>query len=216
MAHPKINPSKKTIIFDFGNVLLNLNFKRCVGQFQDVLNVDFSPGLPEKTKEVMYKYDRGHISSEAFLWHLQQYKPSAEIRDIIAAWNSFLTPVPMERFEMIESLRERFNIVMLSNINDLHIEHIHRDLEQRLGIEDFHSTYFDVVYYSCCIGMRKPDHEIYEYVLSQLGIKGEDILFIDDMDVNIEACKKAGWHGVVHDPKTEIMDEIEGYIRVFT
>ena len=137
-----INPKKKTIIFDFGNVLLDLDYPRCFKSFRDVLDVDFSVDIPEKTSVVLHKFDRGTINVEGFLWHLQQYRPEAEIRDVIAAWNSLLNPVPLERFLMVNHLRDDYNVVMLSNINELHIESIHKDLKTRLEIEDFHAIYF--------------------------------------------------------------------------
>ena len=208
-----IDKNKKTIIFDFGNVFIDLDYPKCFAQFLDVLKVDFSEGLSDKTKAHLFKYERGKINTEGFLWHLQQYNPSAEIREVIAAWNSLLSPLPIARFEMLPTLRDRYNIVMLSNINDMHIEHIHRDLKNRLAIDDFHEQYFDKVYYSCRIGMRKPDSEIYEYVQNDLGVVANDILFIDDMASNIEACKNAGWHGIVHDPSNDIIDKIEGYLE---
>lgn len=209
-----MDKNKKTVIFDFGNILIDLDYPKCFQSFDKVLGVDFSEGVPDNTKEILHKFDRGHINVEGFLWHLQQYNPEAEIRDVIAAWNSILGQVPLERFQMVEQLRGRYNVVMLSNINELHIEYIHKDLKKRLGIEDFHTAYFDKVYYSCRIGMRKPDEEIYSFVQKDLGIPPSDILFIDDMSINIAACKKSGWHGMVHDTSKEIIDEIDDYLSL--
>ncbi len=209
-----IDHSKKTLVFDFGNILINLDFKTCFAAFKKTLNQDFSQGLPDKTKEHLYRYDRGKINTEAFLWHLQQYNPQAEIREVIAAWNALLGELPLARFTMIEGLRKEFNIVMLSNINELHIEKIHRDLKHNHGIEDFHALYFDKVYYSCRIGMRKPDAEIYDFVTKDLGITDcSTMLFIDDMEENIIACKEAGWKGQVHKPTDDIINNIDGYIQ---
>jgi len=208
----KINPKKKTLIFDFGNILLNLDYKVCFKAFHDVLGIDFSKGLPESTKQHLFRYEKGELNTESFLWHLQQFKPDAEIRDIIAAWNSLLVPVPQYRFDMIAALRDKYNVAMLSNINDMHMNWIHSDLKKRLGLEDFRSQYFDKVFYSHLIGHRKPDTNCYEYVQKELGIAdGQDILFIDDMQENIDAALDYGWRGVVHDPKEEIVEKIIEY-----
>ncbi len=209
-----IDPKKKTLIFDFGNILLELDYKVCFKAFYDVLGIDFSKGLPEKTKQHLFRYEKGEINTESFLWHLQQYKPDAEIRDIIAAWNSLLVPVPQYRFDMIAGLRDKYNVAMLSNINDMHMNWIHRDLKQRLKIEDFRTQYFDIVFYSHLIGYRKPDTICYDYVQKELGIAdGQDILFIDDMQENIDAAIAFGWRGVVHDPRDEIVEKVEGYVK---
>lgn len=208
----KIDKSKKTLVFDFGNILINLDYKKCFAAFKSVLGVDFSKGLPEKTKAHLFKYDRGHLNTEGFLWHLQQYNPQAEIRDIIGAWNALLGELPLSRFEMLTELRKDYNVCMLSNINEMHIEKIHRDLLRNHRIKDFHSAYFDKVYYSCRMGMRKPDVEIYNFVANDLGVAPAEIFFIDDMAENIKACKEAGWHGVVHHAAEDIINNIGSYL----
>ncbi len=207
-----IDHSKKTIIFDFGNILLPLDYPKCFAAFKKVLGIDFSTGLPDNTKAHLFRYEKGEINTESFLWHLQQFNPQAEIRDIIAAWNTLLVPVPGYRFDMIASLRDKYNVVMLSNINDMHMNWIHSDLKKRLDISDFREQYFDQVFYSHLIGYRKPDETCYAYVQAELGIEnGKDILFIDDLAINIDAAKKFGWRGVVHDPSDEIVEKISRY-----
>lgn len=211
-----IDHSKKTVIFDFGNILINLDFPKCFAAFKEVLNADFSQGLPEKTKQSMFRYEKGELNTEAFLWHLQQFKPEAEIRKVIGAWNAILGELPQSRFDMVEQLRESYNIAMLSNINDMHEQVIHRRVEKEMGIADFHSQYFDKVFYSHHIGYRKPDPACYDYVQKELGIeRSEDIFFIDDMEQNITAARAAGWRGIVHNPQEDILNNIEEYLKGF-
>ncbi len=208
-----IDKEKRTLIFDFGNVLINLDYPKCFSTFYKVLGQDFSKGLPDKTKEHLFRYERGQINTEAFLWHLQQYKPEAEVREIISAWNEVLGELPLSRLQMVAELRKNYNVVLLSNINDLHEKDIHKYVKNVLHIEDFHADYFDKVYYSHLIKLRKPDREIYDYVTSDLDVKPESILFIDDMEVNIAACKAAGWNGVTHNPEEDIINNISSYIK---
>lgn len=211
-----INHNKKTIVFDFGNILINLDFPKCFTAFKEVLSADFSKGLPENTKQMMFRYERGEINTESFLWHLQQYNPSAEIRDVLDAWNSILEELPQSRFDMVEQLRKTYNIVMLSNINEMHEQVIHRRVEREMGIADFHQQYFDRVFYSHLIGYRKPDPQCFEYVQRELGIEdGQSIFFIDDMEQNIIAAKAAGWQGVVHNPEEDIINNVERYLEGF-
>lgn len=208
-----LDKKKKTILFDFGNILINLNYKKCFQEFKRVLGYDFSNGLPTKTELAMHKYERGEINTESFLWTLQQFNPEAEIREVIGAWNAVLGDLPQSRFDMIEQLRPYYNIGMLSNINELHEKAIHKDLQQR-GIDDFHAVYFDKVFYSHHIGHRKPDPSCYTHVQAVLDIPPQDILFIDDLDINIKACKEAGWNGVRHDPQEDIINNIGGYLEL--
>lgn len=208
-----LDPEKKTIIFDFGNILLNLDFKKCLDTFHKVLGERWEiDGLPKDIKSAMFKYERGKISDEAFLWALQQYNTKAEVRDIVKAWNSILVDMPQNRFTMLSKLRKTYNICLLSNINNLHLQWIHRYFKRTYDLMDYEGRYFDKVFYSHLINMRKPDDEIYEHVLDVLQIPPRDILFIDDLKQNIEAAHRHGWNGVVHNPKKEITDLIQAYL----
>ncbi len=44
---------------------------------------------------------------------------------------------------------------------------------------------FDEVFLSCELGLRKPDKKIYELVLSKLGLRGEECVFVDDLQENL-------------------------------
>ncbi len=214
MSHPKINPDKKTIIFDFGNVLIDLDFKRCFDTFEEVTGLSWDiHNMPTEITSAIHKYDRGHISDEAFLWTFQQHNSMADPRDLIRAWNSLIGDIPQKRFSMLESLRPDYNLVILSNINNLHLRKIHHYLKKAHQITDFEDRYFDHVFYSHLIGMRKPDDEIYPHVTDVLSVNKSDILFIDDLPENIEAAKSYGWHGQVHHPEDEIQLLIQDYIN---
>ena len=208
-----IDKNKKTIIFDFGNILINLDYKTCFHQFNEVLGYDFSNGMPPKTEAAFHRYEKGEINTESFLWTLQQYNPKAEIRAVIKAWNAILGELPQSRFDMIAQLRPQYNIAMLSNINDLHEKAIHKRVQEDMGIDNFRTLYFDQVFYSHHIGHRKPDPECYAHVTAVLDVHPQDILFIDDMAINIRAAQEAGWSGVVHDPKEDIVNNIDEYLR---
>lgn len=207
--------NKNTIVFDFGNVLINLDFDRCFTMFEKILNVDWSDRkLPQPIINAIHKYDRGHISDEALIWAFQNENPSSDPRDIIKAWNSLIGEVPSVRFDMLKELRKEYNLCILSNINNLHLTHIKKYFKNDLQLTDFEDAYFDRVFYSHHIGMRKPDEEIYSFVTNELTVKPSSILFIDDLAENIEAAKNYGWNGVIHDPKHEITDEINSYLNL--
>ena len=208
-----IDKSKKTIIFDFGNVLINLDFDRCFAIFEDVLNVDWSDrNLPESITNAIHKYDRGQISDEALIWAFQNLNPSANPRDIIKAWNSLIDIMPAERFTLLEQLSENYNLCILSNINSLHINTIRKYFKETYNLIDFEDRYFNQVFYSHLIGKRKPDLEVYQYVTEVLDVDKNDLLFIDDMKINIEAAQNFGWHGALHRPGEEIIDKIDHYL----
>lgn len=51
---------------------------------------------------------------------------------------------------------------------------------------------FEKVYSSASLGVAKPDPKIYKFVLKDLKIKPEQLLFVDNMQSNIDPAKRLG------------------------
>jgi putative hydrolase of the HAD superfamily len=62
---------------------------------------------------------------------------------------------------------------------------------------------FDATVVSHEVGLRKPDPAIYELALKRLGVDPETVVFVDDMQPNIDAAAAMGMATVLHvDPET--------------
>ena len=83
------------------------------------------------------------------------------------------------------SLKNRCKIAILSNLMPFDKKRI----DNQYDLDEF-----DYVYLSFEIGLKKPDKQIYEYVLNDLKIDANDILFIDDDTYNISMAKECGWN----------------------
>ena len=55
---------------------------------------------------------------------------------------------------------------------------------------------FEKVYYSHEIGLRKPNADIFQYVLSDTGIDPDETMFIDDFIENIETARQLGFQTI--------------------
>jgi putative hydrolase of the HAD superfamily len=57
---------------------------------------------------------------------------------------------------------------------------------------------FEVIVDSAFVGMRKPEPEIYELTIERMGggLRFEDCLFLDDIEVNCEAARELGMTAV--------------------
>jgi putative hydrolase of the HAD superfamily len=55
---------------------------------------------------------------------------------------------------------------------------------------------FNVLVWSCQIGVVKPDPAIYQHALSELGVRPEETLFIDDKLLNIETARSLGMNAI--------------------
>jgi putative hydrolase of the HAD superfamily len=54
----------------------------------------------------------------------------------------------------------------------------------------------DGIFYSAQVGARKPEMEFFARVQAAVGLRGEEVLLIDDSRQNIEAALKAGWQAL--------------------
>lgn len=80
----------------------------------------------------------------------------------------------------------------------------------REGWED----YFDEVVISGEIGMRKPEPRIFEHALGRIGLAGEECVFVDDIEANIEAARRLGIVGVHHRDPDLTIAELETLFQV--
>jgi len=55
---------------------------------------------------------------------------------------------------------------------------------------------FDVLVWSCQLGVVKPDPAIYRHMLNELAVQPEETLFIDDRLPNIEAARALGMQAI--------------------
>jgi putative hydrolase of the HAD superfamily len=68
---------------------------------------------------------------------------------------------------------------------------------------------FEVVVDSAFVGMRKPEAGIYELTLERLGVRAEECLFVDDLEVNCEAAGALGMTAVRFVHAEQAIEELE-------
>jgi putative hydrolase of the HAD superfamily len=67
---------------------------------------------------------------------------------------------------------------------------------------------FDVVVDSAFVGTRKPEPEIYAITLERLGLPAEACIFLDDLEVNVEAAREQGMYGIVYRDNARALVEL--------
>ena len=53
-------------------------------------------------------------------------------------------------------------------------------------------SYFDIIYESYKLNMRKPETRIYQYILNEINIKPEETIFLDDLGMNLKPARQLG------------------------
>lgn len=106
--------------------------------------------------------------------------------------------IPKHRIELLYQLKKKYNLFLLSNTNDIHLDFILDYLHQHFGKNIFDDI-FDFQYYSQKIGWRKPDKEIYELVIKTAQIDPHNAYFFDDKKENLIEPQKLGIHTILVD-----------------
>ncbi len=197
----------KNIIFDFGGVLLDIDYHRTYESMSQLLGISFIPNvLPTAIIKIMNEFETGKINPETFLWNIQRLAIN-EVphgKNIIGAWNAMLIGWDPKKFDMLLHLKDRYRVFLLSNTNQFHLDWVYDDLKTNYGITDFDDRFFEKTFYSHLIGFRKPEKEIYKYVEKETKILATETIFIDDMLTNIEGALAVGWNVYHHDPEDDL------------
>jgi len=208
----KINSGDfKSIIFDLGGVIINIDYSLTSQAFAKLGLPHFDALFSQAKQNPMFdQYEKGRIPSSEFRNELRNYLGhSTDDATIDKAWNAMLLDIPAERLQLLKRVKATHRTFLLSNTNDIHVETINAYLQKNFGIPDL-SGYFDKLYLSYKVGMRKPDKEIFELVLSENDLKPHETLFIDDSVQHVEAAKKLGIQAYLLDVKKEsILDLFE-------
>lgn len=192
----------KNIVFDFGGVLLDLDIEKSFIELAAVLDLGNNDMqlLVDKMMPYLTRYEKGEINSETFIWHVQKLTTrEVDPRDLIAAWNAMLLGWNPEKLTQLAALKEKFNLYLFSNTNDLHLQWVMKDLRINHQITDFDSRFFTKAYYSFRIGQRKPDQEAFAYIIKDSQLDPAETLFIDDTEQNAQAGEQSGFQ-VIHHP----------------
>lgn len=205
----------KQIVFDLGNVLIDLDFDQVNRSFEELIGQDFNRlATSEETKNAFLQLELGHYSEESFINALQrQASKVPDGRKLINAWNSLLGTIPAKRLVMLDQLKDKgYDLYLLSNTNSIHIHWLNKYLKKEHGIEDFNQRFFTKSYYSHLLKMRKPDAEIYEYVLNDAFINRAETLFVDDNEENILSAQQVGINTIHHNSGRDITEVMQSFL----
>ncbi len=175
-----------TIIFDFGDIFVNLEKETSINEFKK-LGLD---GPNEELLAMNDLFERGKITELQFIESFQKYIPEADMLDIRKAWNSVIGEFPLYRLEFLQMLSTKYRLFLLTNTDAIHISRF----EHMAGISFFSDFYqcFEKVYYSFEMGMRKPEPEIFNYILKKHDLSPKRTLFVDDKKENTDAAAALG------------------------
>ena len=202
-----------TVISDFGGVLTT-PLMRSFMAFQDQTGIQWEAmghamqrAAERNGAYPLFELEKGKMTEDTFLTLLQdELEPELGHRPELHGFREiyFEALDPNEAMvELMSDLRRRgYRMALLTN-NVREWEPLWRSL---LPVD----AIFELIVDSAFVGMRKPDPEIYELTLERLGDPAPgECLFVDDVEVNIEAARKLGLAAVHFRDNAQAIAEIE-------
>lgn len=183
----------KNIIFDLGDVIIDLSIPGTIARLAERAQrtTDEVKSI-YWTSEAFHKHEKGlltdadfHQEANSLLGTNMSFEEFSEI------WNSMLIRIPIERLRLLKDLSSRFRLFLLSNTNEIHLNRFTQMMEEVSPGYPLES-YFEKAYYSHKVGMRKPDAEIFNFVVRENGLSPHETLFLDDNPGNIRGATLVG------------------------
>jgi glucose-1-phosphatase len=199
----------KNIIFDLGGVLLDIDYQKTISAFEKLGLKDFETMFSQfKADELFERLETGHISEADFYAAIKQRTEvpltNMQIED---AWNALILNFRVDSLDFLEKLSANYKLYLLSNTNSIHLKCFKKLFATQTG-KPMLDAYFIKAWYSNEIGLRKPNEDIFEFVLQEENLQAAQTLFIDDTWINIETAQKIGFktHHLLPTEKIELLN----------
>jgi len=179
------------ILFDLGNVLIDIDFYRCARLWSD------RSGVPAETLVARFRIDDayrdfecGRIDAPDYYEDLRRQLGIDLPDDIMrAGWNTIILGEKPGIRDCLDRLRHRYPLYVLTNTNPEH-EVVWADKHRELLF------YFEAVFVSSRMGCRKPDAEIFRRAARSMGVPCSRILFFDDAEENVLGARQCGMQAI--------------------
>lgn len=193
------------IIFDLGGVIIDIDYNKTADAFKALGLIDFDEKYTQAAQtELFDRFEIGEVSAFHFVNRLLDLLPQGiNANQVVHAWNAMILTIPQERLDWLTELRKTRKVFLLSNTNALHIDAVNRSLQQTAPNKTL-NDYFDHVYLSHEMGMRKPSEVIFLNVCDEQGLMPAETLFVDDTERHVHGAKKAGLQAVLVSSNTPI------------
>ncbi len=186
------SPTKiKAFFFDIGGVLVKVDSSESIQNLSEALGVDADQIQNGMTHALLTSYEKGHLSSNQFYEQLLincGSNKNMSLSQFRTYWQDVLFPHD-ESIAFLGRAVKDFSVWLLSNTNDFHYDILMQDFPFMKWVKG--GTY------SFMLGSMKPEPLIYEHAIKQCGFRPEEILFIDDLEVNVQAARDQGIN-VIH------------------
>ncbi len=192
----------KTVIFDLGKVIIPFDLQRGYQGLYLVCGLE-----PDEVRKriagagIVAPFEEGRISPQDFVDALSRaLGVRLEFDRFCELWSSIFLPDPLLPEELLEGLRRRYRLLLLSNTNAIHFDMIRRTYPILRHFHEFVLSYE--------VGAMKPDERIYQAAIERARCLPQECFFTDDMEAFVEGARRAGIDAVQFRSAVQIEREL--------
>lgn len=184
----------KNIIFDLGNVLLDVQYNR----FRDVI---YSNNVSKEEYDNFFLdgnyriigYEAGQITTDEFISRcLNTLSLKMSTEEFSGAFNNiFVEITPMKELLLKLAEDKSHNLFLLSNTSPMHFEYVKQNFSFLSSLNKFGLSYE--------LKCLKPEETIFERAIKYFDVSPDECLFIDDLYDNCKSAEKFGIKTIVYD-----------------
>lgn len=163
-----LNTAITNFIKHFNN---KVNENNLIERYFDVCTGQVKEGNKEDTwfNKIRIEFDLQCNEDEFYKFYEEEFNRIEYYKDVV---------------EYAHSLKSKCKIGILSNLGKVDIARLDKQVDLKV---------FDYVWLSCELKCSKPNEKVYKIVEKDCSISPNNILFIDDVQKNLEPAKERGW-----------------------
>jgi FMN phosphatase YigB (HAD superfamily) len=192
----------KAVIFDLGGVIVPFDFKRAYARMESLCPYPAAE-IPQRLRstDLVVRFETGRIGPEDFV---REVSGILELRtnhdEFCDIFNCIFMTETLVPESLLERIRERHRLLLLSNTNPIHFSMIARSYPI---MRHFHDR---VLSYE--VGAHKPSPLIYQEAIARAGCRPEECFFTDDVASFVDAARREGIDAVQFQSAAQIEREL--------
>lgn len=176
----------QVIYLDLGKVIIDFDYCVAAREIEKLTPLSLAGiGQVLSDSELIQEYETGRVSShEHYRKVCRMLQMDVSMEQFQRLWGSMFLPEPLLSEALLEGLKQRYRLILLSNTNEIHFDYVIQKYPILRHIEERMLSYE--------VGCMKPHPEIFRIAIERAAVPPRDIFFADDRAENIEAAREAG------------------------
>ena len=190
----------KVIIFDVGGVLIENAYIPLLRQLAEENGLDFT-NIKWFAAPFFNQAMLGQITEAELFEKISQHFGLLETGEgLDTRIGELFLPIG-EVWEYVKQLKDRYRLAILSDLGSGWIKRHEREFE--------FAKYFEQLFYSSRLGIKKPDPQLFQHVLEAMRVTADECVFIDDKIENVNAARGLGMWGIVYQNPGQLKRDLE-------